>query len=40
MARILAVVTHPTNIKMIEYLAVTLVAGLAVLYDLSRDPDR
>lgn len=37
--RVLAVVTYPTNVKMIGFLATNLLVGLVVLYDLSREPD-
>lgn len=40
MARVLSVVTYPANIKLIMYLAGTLLMGLVVLYDLSREPEQ
>lgn len=40
LSRVLTVLTHPTNLKVMMYLAATLLTGLVVLYDMSRQADR
>ena len=36
--RVISVLTHEANIKMICYLATTLSIGLFILYDLANEP--